>query len=433
MNLIVAGLSYKTSPVEIREKLSFSSQEIKKSLKKIVDLPEIYEGIILSTCNRVEIFFSTQEKEKGIEEIKNFLSDYHQIPLEKLTPHLYFYSDQEAIKHVFRVASSLDSMILGEPQILGQLKDAYRNAVECKTTGLILNRLLHKAFFVAKRVRTETNIASSAVSVSFAAVELARKIFDKIDNKKVLLIGAGEMAELVTQHLISNGVKDLFIANRTFERAQSLVKQFGGRAIAFEDISLYLSQVDIVISSINASHFIITPDQTQAALKMRKNKPLFMIDISVPRTLDPRINNISNVYLYDIDDLEGIVETNKQIRKNEAKKAEEIIEKEKLVFLKWLKQQEVTPTIKHLKEKVERIRQKELEKTISKWKSLNEKEKEKLDALTRSIVNKILHDPITYLKNEGIKNGLSIEEIQKLFRLDEFNAVSYTHLTLPTN
>ncbi len=241
MNLIVAGLSYKTSPVEIREKLSFSSQEIKKSLKKIVDLPEIYEGIILSTCNRVEIFFSTQEKEKGIEEIKNFLSDYHQIPLEKLTPHLYFYSDQEAIKHVFRVASSLDSMILGEPQILGQLKDAYRNAVECKTTGLILNRLLHKAFFVAKRVRTETNIASSAVSVSFAAVELARKIFDKIDNKKVLLIGAGEMAELVTQHLISNGVKDLFIANRTFERAQSLVKQFGGRAIAFEDISLYLS------------------------------------------------------------------------------------------------------------------------------------------------------------------------------------------------
>jgi len=229
------------------------------------------------------------------------------------------------------------------------------------------------------------------------------------------------MAELVTQHLISNGVKDLFIANRTFERAQSLVKQFGGRAIGFEDISLYLSQVDIVISSINASHFIITPDQTQAALKMRKNKPLFMIDISVPRTLDPRINNISNVYLYDIDDLEGIVETNKQIRKNEAKKAEEIIEKEKLVFLKWLKQQEVTPTIKHLREKVERIRQKELEKTISKWKSLNEKEKEKLDALTRSIVNKILHDPITYLKNEGIKNGLSIEEIQKLFRLDEFN------------
>ena len=421
MNLIVAGLSYKTSPVEIREKLSFSSQEIKKSLKKIVDLPEIYEGIILSTCNRVEIFFSTQEKEKGIEEIKNFLSDYHQIPLEKLTPHLYFYSDQEAIKHVFRVASSLDSMILGEPQILGQLKAAYRNAVECKTTGLILNRLLHKAFFVAKRVRTETNIASSAVSVSFAAVELARKIFDKIDNKKVLLIGAGEMAELVTQHLISNGVKDLFIANRTFERAQSLVKQFGGRAIGFEDISLYLSQVDIVISSINASHFIITPDQTQAALKMRKNKPLFMIDISVPRTLDPRINNISNVYLYDIDDLEGIVETNKQIRKNEAKKAEEIIEKEKLVFLKWLKQQEVTPTIKHLREKVERIRQKELEKTISKWKSLNEKEKEKLDALTRSIVSEILHDPITYLKNEGIKNGLSIEEIQKLFRLDEFN------------
>jgi len=421
MNLIVVGLSHKTAPIEIREKLSFPSQEIKIPLQKIVNLPEIYEGVILSTCNRVEVFLSSRDTEKAIQEIKNFLADYHQIPLGEITPHLYFYVDQEAVKHVFRVASSLDSMVVGEPQILGQMKDAYRWAVECKATGSILNRLLHKAFFVAKRVRTETNIGSSAVSVSFATVELARKIFDKIDEKNILLIGAGEMAELITQHLTSNGVQDLFVANRTFEKAHNLVKQFGGRAVGFDDISVYLPQADIVISSASASHFVITPEQTATSLKIRKNKPMFMIDIAVPRTIDPRINDIPNVYLYDIDDLEGIVEANKLQRQNEARKAEEIVEKEKAIFFNWFKQQEIAPTIISLKKKLERIRRRELEKTLSKWRTLDEKEKEKLNALTKSIVNKILHDPIAYLKNEGFKDSFSIEEIKNLFKLNESN------------
>jgi glutamyl-tRNA reductase len=421
MDLIVAGLSHKTAPIEIREKLAFSPQELKTSLQKIINLPEIYEGIILSTCNRVEILFSARETKKGIQEIKNFLADYHKVSLKEITPHLYFYTGQEAIKHFFRVACSLDSMVVGEPQILGQLKNAYRSAVECKTTGSMLNRFLHKAFFVAKRVRTETNVASSAVSVSFAAVELARKIFNKLDDKKILLIGAGEMSELVTRHLVSNGIQDLFITSRTFERAHTLAKEFGGRAIEFDDFSAYLPRTDIIISSTGASHFIITHEQIETALRMRKNKPIFLIDIAVPRDVDPRVNNIPNVYLYDIDDLEGIVEANRLEREKEAYRAEEIIEKEKEQFFRWLQQQEVTPTIIKLKEKVERIRIKELEKTLSSWKGLGEKEKEKLDALTEAIVNKILHEPITCLKSEGVKNGLSIEQVSKLFKLNEDN------------
>jgi len=310
-------------------------------------------------------------------------------------------------------------MIVGEPQILGQLKDAYRQALASKTTGAILNRLLHKAFFVAKRVRTETGIASSAVSVSFAAVELARKIFDDLRDKKILLIGAGEMAELVVRYLISHGVQDLRVANRTLERAEILVREFGGRAIRFEDIDRYLPQIDILVSSANAQDFIITPEQTTVALKLRKQNPIFMIDIAVPRTVDPEINSMNNVYLYDIDDLEGIVESNKSQREKEAAKAEEIIETEKAIFYGWLRQQEVTPTIIRLKEKLEAIRSKEVEKTLSKWTTLQDHDIERLNALTTSIVNKILHDPITRLKDEGAKNGFAVEEIQKLFNLDE--------------
>lgn len=419
MNIIVAGLSHKTAPVEIREKLSFAPQELLVPLQQIINLPGISEGVILSTCNRVEILFSSREPQKGVRAVTNFLADHHGIPLDTIAPHLYFFAGEEAITHVFRVASSLDSMIVGEPQILGQLKDAYRQAVLSKTTGAILNRLLHKAFFVAKRVRTETNVASSAVSVSFAAVELARKIFADLGDKKILLIGAGEMAELVVRYLIAHGVQDLLVANRTFDRAQSLVKEFGGKAIPFEDIAMYLPQIDILVSSTSARDFVITPQKTTMALKIRKHKPIFMIDIGVPRTIDPRINSIANVYLYDIDDLEGIVESNKSQREREAFKAEAIIESEKTIFYTWLRQQEVTPTIVRLTKKAERIRRKELEKTLSKWPTLQEAEKERLNALTTSIVNKILHDPITRLKDEGTKNGFALEEIQKLFKLDK--------------
>jgi glutamyl-tRNA reductase len=252
--------------------------------------------------------------------------------LEEITPHLYFYTGQDAIRHVFRVASSLDSMIVGEPQILGQLKDAYRSAVENKTTGSILNRFLYKAFSVAKRVRTETGIASSAVSISFAAVELARKIFDNLDDKKILLIGAGEMAELLTRHLVSRMVKELFITNRTLEHALLLANEFSGKVLKFDELFDNLAQMDIIISSTDAPDLIITYEKIAKALRVRKNKPIFLIDIAVPRNIDPRINDLPNVYLYNIDDLDGIVEKNRRVREKEAKQAEGIVEEEQLRF-----------------------------------------------------------------------------------------------------
>lgn len=417
MNIIVAGLSHKTAPVEIREKLSFCEQELGTSLHCLAGLPEISEGVILSTCNRVEIIFSAPEEHKGIEQITQFLARHHRLSPEEIAPYLYVHTGPEAIRHVFRVASSLDSMVVGEPQILGQMKDAYRSAAESKSTGFVLNRFFHKAFSVAKRVRTETTIASSAVSVSFAAVELARKIFEVLDDKKVFLLGAGEMAELVIAHLSSYGVHDVVVVSRTLEHADTLARPFGGKAIDLDDLAAYLAQADIVVSSIAATRFLITAEQTASALKLRKQKPVFMIDISVPRTIDPRINTLENVYLYDIDDLEGVVEANKRQRALEAHKAETIVEAEQTAFSHWLQQQEVTPTIVSLKEKAEAIRRQELEKTFSKWRSLDQSEQERLDNLTASIVNKLLHDPITYLKQEGTKNGASIEQIRKLFNL----------------
>lgn len=419
MNIIVAGLSHKSASIEIRERLCFSSHNLTTPLQEIVNFPAIYEAIILSTCNRVEIVCTAADREKVIREIKIFLADFHKLSLDEITPHLYFYTGQDAIRHVFRVASSLDSMIVGEPQILGQLKDAYRSAVANKTTGSILNRFLHKAFSVAKRVRTETDIASSAVSISFAAVELARKIFDNLEDKKILLIGAGEMAELVTRHLVSHMVKELFITNRTFENALLLAQEFGGRVLKFDELFDNFAQMDIIISSTDAHDIIITYEKIAKALHARKNKPMFLIDIAVPRNIDPRVNDLPNVYLYNIDDLDGIVEKNRQVREKEAKQAEEIIEKEQMRFYGWLQQQEVTPTIITLKEKFESIRLKEIEKTFSHWEGLREEDKENINALTHAIINKILHDPINFLKAKGEKNRFPIEEIKKIFNLSD--------------
>ena len=268
-------------------------------------------------------------------------------------------------------------------------------------------------------MRTETGIAASAVSVSFAAVELARKIFNKMEDKKVLLIGAGEMAELVTRHLCTYGLRNICIANRTLERAKILAAEFGGTAIAINDLATALPQADVVISSITADDYVVSKKTASLSLKTRRNHPIFMVDISVPRTLDPQINDLDNAYLYDIDDLQGIVDANKERRKDEALKAEEIIDAETDTFDRWLQQQEITPTIIQLRNKVDSIRRQELEKTLAKYPHLRQNDKETLEALTTSIANKILHDPITYLKIEGLKNGSSVEEIRKLFDLPD--------------
>jgi glutamyl-tRNA reductase len=312
-------------------------------------------------------------------------------------------------------------MIIGEPQILGQVKEAYQNASKKGASGVILNRLFHKAFSAAKRVRTETKIAKNPVSISFAAVELAKKIFVSLKEKTVLVIGAGEMSELALRHLISAGVHKIIIANRTYSRAQNLAREFKGEAIIFENLFDHLKKVDIIISSTGAPDFIIKYELIRKVVKERKNKPMFFIDTAVPRDIDSRINSLANVYLYDIDDLQGVVNDNLQERQKEVLKAEEIIDKEVDKFIGQLKVMEVTPIILSLKEKLEDIRKNELKKAIPRLGNIAEKEKDALESLTTSIINKIGHYPITYLKRKGNGNDASfcIDIVREIFHLDE--------------
>lgn len=419
MNLIIVGLNHKTSPIEIREKLSFPSQTIGEPLKKLTNHFGLNEGVILSTCNRVEVLAITNDMEKGVWQIKRFLSDYHAIPLEKLDEHLYVHLGEDAVKHLFRVGAGLDSMVMGEPQILGQVKDSYGYAVQFNTAGVIVNKLYHKAFQVAKRIRSETKIGESAVSISFAAIELARKIFGDLSGKSCMLIGAGEMAELAAKHLLTNGIREILVANRTYEKAVEMVKGFGGTAIMFREFPHYLKNVDIVIASTGAPNFIIRPDQIHEVMRERKQKPMFFIDISVPRNIDPLVNNVDNCYVYDVDDLQGVVVANLQERAKEAEAAEKIVEEEIEKFYRWIKSLDVVPTIISLRQTCDQIRKAEMQKGLASLNHLSEKDRKVLDAMTSAIVNKILHHPVTHLKKEAnkVEGDLYIDTIRKLFDL----------------
>jgi len=423
MNIIVVGLSHKTAPVEIRERVAFAPTAMEKPLRELLALPAVNEGVIVSTCNRVEFYVASRETDVAISQVKRFLAEYHGIALSELENHLYDYQGNDAIRHVFRVASSLDSMVIGEPQILGQIKTAYGYAAEYKTVGLILNRFLHKAFSVAKRVRTETDIASNAVSVSFAAVELARKIFGSLDGKAVMIIGAGEMCELAARHFINNGVSQVLVTNRTFERAEKLAADFGGRPVLFDNFPDHLHQVDIVMTSTGAPNFILGHKQVEEVIRQRKNKPMFFIDIAVPRDIDPKVNDIDNVYLYDVDDLQGVVQSNLKERQKEAKKAEGIIDLEIDQFHRWLASLEVVPTIVALRNRLEDVRRGELEKTFASLKDLGPKERKSVEALTAAIINKVLHQPITVLK-QSQNNGAGenyVDAVRVLFDLEAPN------------
>lgn len=420
MNLVIVGLNHKSAPVEIREKLSFPAGTINEPLGKLTNHYELNEGVILSTCNRVEVLAVGSDLEKCEWQIKRFLSDYHSIPLERLDDHLYVHSGEEAVRHLFRVCAGLDSMVMGEPQILGQVKDSYGHAVEFSTAGVIVNKLYHKAFQVAKRIRTETKIGESAVSISFAAVELARKIFGELTGRKGMLIGAGEMAELAAQHLVTNGTSEIIVANRTYEKAEELCKCFNGTPIMFREFPHYLRDVDIVIASTGATSYIINPEQVKETLRERRQRPMFFIDISVPRNIDPEVNNLDNVYLYDVDDLQGVVEANLAERQKEAEEAEEIIVEEIELFYRWVKSLDVVPAIIALRQHCDSIRKTELDKCMSSFKELSKKEKKALNAMTSSIVNKILHSPITHLKKESnsVEGDRYIDTIIRLFDLD---------------
>jgi glutamyl-tRNA reductase len=420
MNIIVVGLSHKTAAVEIREKVAFSPTQMEKPLQAVVALPDITEAVIVSTCNRVEIYATTRDVAGGMARLKRFLADYHGLDLEMLEKHLYSYHGEDATRHVFRVASSLDSMVVGEPQILGQIKTSYGYAAEYKSSGIILNRFLHKAFSVAKRVRTETKIASSAVSVAFAAVELAKKIFGELSDKTVLLIGAGEMCELAAKHFINVGVRGVMVTNRTYERAEKLAEEFDAKPLRFEDLFDHLHKADIILSSTGAPHFIIRESDMNEVIRRRKMKPMFFIDIAVPRDIDPKVNDVENVYLYTVDDLNGVVATNMEQRKVEAAKAEAIVEQEIGQFFKWLSSLEVTPTIVALRSRFDELRKAELSKTLSGWKDLPPGAEKRLEALTNAYMNKLLHQPMSVLKKteQGNRNDLYVDALRNLFDLD---------------
>jgi glutamyl-tRNA reductase len=420
MNIVVVGLSHKTANVEIREKLAFSPTQMEKPLSALLALDGITEGVIVSTCNRVEIYVTTRDIAGGIARVKRFLADYHNFPIETLEQHIYAIHGEDAIRHVFRVASSLDSMVVGEPQILGQIKTSYGYAAEYRSSGIILNRFLHKAFSVAKRVRTETKIASSAVSVAFAAVELAKKIFNDLSDKTVMLIGAGEMCELAAKHFLNSGVRGLMVTNRTFERAEKLADEFDGKAVRFEDLFDQLHKADIILSSTGAPHTIIGAGDLEAVMRSRRQKPMFFIDIAIPRDIDPAVNDVENVYLFTVDDLQEVVASNLQQRSEEAKKAEDIVNEEIGQFFKWLSSLEVTPTIVALRSKFDEIRRAELEKTLAGWKDIPPDGQKRLEALTNAIMNKLLHPPTTLIKQsgQGGRTDLYVDAVRALYDLE---------------
>ncbi|MGD8504558.1 MAG: glutamyl-tRNA reductase [Syntrophobacterales bacterium] len=419
--IVLIGLNHKTAPIEIREKFAAVCVDTEGPLALLAQLRPLKESFYLSTCNRMEVLFSTSTLDKGISVVVGLLAGIYGQTGAALKPYLYTYIDQEAVKHLFRVACSLDSMVVGEPQILGQIKQAYRQATEAKTSGVILNKLLHKSFSVAKRVRTETRIGSSAVSVSYSAVELAKKIFQKLDGKTALLIGAGEMAELAAEHLLTNGVEGIVVANRTLERAMTLARRFNGTTVAWEELAEELHRVDIIISSTGSTEPILNAEQVKQRMRARRNRPLFFIDIAVPRDIDPAVNSIDNVYLYNIDDLQGIVDMNRAERVKEAARAEHIIAAEALKFDGWLRTLEVVPTIVSLREKAEEIREAEVHKTIGQLDSFSKEEIEAIEVLTQSVVKKLLHDPILFLKrtSKRTRKDLYLDVARKLFQLDE--------------
>src|SRR5512135_985016 len=420
--IVIVGLNHRTAPVEVRERLAFPADTVGHALRGLRERDGISEGVILSTCNRVEVCVLSDEGYKGVEHVKEFLAGFHGVPIGELSDHLYHHLGEEAVRHLFRVSSSLDSMVLGEPQILGQVKDAYGYACEFKTIGPVLDKFFTKAFSVAKRVRTETRVANSAVSVSYAAVELAKKILGNLPDKTVMLIGAGEMCELAARHLLSAGAKGILVTNRTFERAVLLAEEFEGTAVRFEELATHLKRADIILSSTGAPHFILKREDVEAVIRIRKNRPMFFIDMAVPRDIDPDANEIDNVY--DIDDLNNVIETNLEDRQREASLAEEIVVAEVAGFRRWLDSQQVTPTIVSLRRKFDEVRQAEVAKALSALGTADPKTRKVIESLSSSILNKVLHSPISSLKRETDERSPMemVTMVREIFDLPEEEA-----------
>ncbi len=419
MKLVLVGLSHKNAPIEVREVLDKKIRalvEVNDQVKKHCAIKQV---AILSTCNRVEFYAVTPEPEAAIHQIKNFLQLCVEKEVRDLGQYLYEKREQEVVHHLFRVACSLDSMVIGEPQILGQVKEAYRDAVEAKSTGPLINKIFHKAFSVAKRIRTETGIASHSVSVSSVAAELARQIFGDLSARVALIIGAGQMAELAAHHLIDSGIKELIFANRSEDKAEALAKNFDGEFVPYEKYVSELEKVDIVISSVAVDSYILSSEQISKIMDAREQRTIFLIDISVPRSLDPTINEVENAFLYDIDDLQHVVNKNIEERIKQARVAEKMVEEEVLNFNKTLEALGLAPLISSLNNKFTQIRDREVKKSLSRIKDLTPEQKQQVEGLADAITKKILHDPIAYLKDVSLtEDDLLLRELlSKLFDL----------------
>lgn len=415
--ITVTGLNHKSAPVEIREKLHMPEEKLPDALRELQK--RVSEGMIFSTCNRFEVVSRHENPENVRELLIQFIGEQGGLEREVFEPYVYIHNDPDAVHHVFRVACSLDSMVVGEPQILGQVKQFFALAQQEHSIGFTLNAVMERAFTVAKRVRTETQIASSSISVSSVAVELATKIFGKLDNKTALIVGAGKMSVHAIRHLQSRGVRQILVANRTYEKAAEIAGQVQGQAVAFKDLSQRLAESDIVISSTGSPQFIIRKDDVQRAMTLRKNRPIFFIDIAVPRDIDPEINKIDNTFVYDIDDLKNVAEANRKERQREAEKAEEIVTAEAQLFWQKLKTHEIHPTIREIQNKIEELRRHEIERSMKRLGPLTDEQKQALEQLTSSLTNKILQSSFAELRQLSHEpDGLEkIELIRKLFRI----------------
>lgn len=417
---VTVGLNHRTAPVEIREKVSFHPSEIRGALEELASLPAIQGVVLLSTCNRLEVYAATTEVEAGINSIKAFLAKHAKLEEQDLFQYLYVHTLYDCVRHLFRVVSGLDSMIVGETQILGQVANAYEKACEASATNKVINVFFQNALTVGKRVRTETRIDQHPTSISYTAVELAKQVFGELGGRSILILGAGEMSALTAKHLIANGASTVLVSNRSYERAKALAAEFLGQAIHFQEIDQSLTEADIVISATAATNFVIMPDRMERVMKERKYRPLLLIDIAVPRDIHPQVAEIEGITLYDIDDLRGVVDTHQKARDQAAIQAERIIEEEMDNFLKWHNSLFVIPTIVALQRKAEEIKNALLKHSLDKLGDLTPKQEKVIRSLANSIVNHLLHAPITNLKEAAntSQGHLYTEILQNLFNLE---------------
>jgi glutamyl-tRNA reductase len=418
MNFQLIGVNHNSAPVEVRERLALPDSRLADACKRLTEQPGVEEGMILSTCNRVEVLARTVN---GTADLRGFIGQFFQLDPAELDGYFYEYREQDMVRHVFRVTSSLDSMVVGEPQILGQVKEAYAVARAVGSVNSQLDSLLTRAFAVAKRVRTETAVGSSAVSVASVAVELAKKIFGSLQGKNVYLVGAGKMSELAARHLLAHGAASIFVANRTYDRAVQLARKFTGKAILFEQLYETCDRADIVITSTGAPFAIFRREHGELFLSRRRNRPMFFIDIAVPRDVDPEMNKLDGIFVYDIDDLQQAVSAHVADRKKEAERAEAIVANEVERFQARLQTLEVVPTIVSLQDHLETIRQAEIDRVRGRLGELSPDQELAVDALTKGIINKIMHTPITTLKTAAREAEATtvVDLVRRLFNLQD--------------